>query len=129
MNKNNTTIILLVLGAALVIFSPMVGVFAIPIWIYLLIKGPLRNRSISGDQKEAFFSEKQLKNFKTLMTIAGICFLLAIAGILMHNMGPDLLGVEEPVSFFVGVGALYIFVFSTVGALIIFLKGRQKTPS
>jgi hypothetical protein len=130
MKKGIGTGIIVTLGIVLIIINPLVmGVLAIPTWIYLVLSVRKQQDKSSHGQVELqpMFFEKQWKIFKTFMLTAGITFLVALAGILLHNFGPDLLDINESISFFIGVGALYVFIFATAGGLILFLKARQKS--
>ena len=45
----------------------------------------------------------------------------------MHNVLYGLNEIEEPVSFYIALVGLYVFIIATIGGLVIFLKGRRKT--
>ncbi|MFC2125494.1 hypothetical protein ACFLU5_11850 [Bacteroidota bacterium] len=119
--------IIAVLGIALTIFNPVViGVLAIATWIYLLLIVRKRETGIFHDQMEPRLAERRLKRLKAFMILAGISCLVSIAGIIVHNVRSGLSEIEEPISFYIGIVALYLFILATAGGLIIFLKGRQK---
>lgn len=124
MKKGVVTGILVVLGVVITIVNPMImGLLAIPTWVYLVWmvgKGKLH------DQIDLIFTKRQLRMFKNLMKVAGIAFIFSLVGILLHNLGPDLLGLEEKISFYIGIAAAYIFIFATTGGLILFLTARQN---
>ena len=120
--------VIAVLGIALMIFNTVVmGVFAIATWIYLVLTVRKRKTDIFHDQMEYGLAEKHLKRLKALLVVAGISILVSIAGIIGHNVRSGLTNIEESLFLIIGLGALYVLILSTAGALVIFLKGRQKT--
>jgi uncharacterized membrane protein YdcZ (DUF606 family) len=68
-----------------------------------------------------------LKRLKTFLLVAGISLAVGIVGVVVHNVLYGLSEKEEPVSFFIALVALWVFVVGTIGGLVIFLKGRRKT--
>lgn len=98
---------------------------ALAFWIYVGVMVRKRKR-IFNDTMEPGLAEKLLKGLKTFAIVADILFLIAIAGILLHNVLSGLYEIEEPISFFIGVGALWVFIIASAGGLVTFLKGRQQ---
>jgi len=116
-----------VLGIALTIFNPTVmGVLAIATWIYLVLIVRKKKIDIFQDQMEPRLAERRLKRLKAFLLVAGISVLVSIASIIVHNVRSGLSDIEEPISFYIGIVTLYLFILATAGGLIIFLKGRQK---
>ena len=103
------------------------GVFALATWIYLVFMVRKRKSSLFHEQMEPKLVESNLKRLKVFLKVAGITFLVAIAGIIAHNVLSGLSEIEEPISFFIGIGALLVFIIATAGGLFIFFKGRQKS--
>lgn len=119
---------IIILGIAVTIFAPMViGGLSIAVWIYLAWMVWKSKTSISHDQVEPRLAQKRLRRLKTLLIVAGVSFLISIAGIVVHNVRYGLSEKEEPVSFFVGLVALWVFVIATAGGLVIFLKERGRS--
>jgi len=52
---------------------------------------------------------------------------VGIVGVILHNALYGLFEKEEPVSFFIAIVALWVFIIATIGGLVMFLKGRRKT--
>ncbi len=78
-------------------------------------------------KKKAELAEKHLKRLKLLLLGAGIPFVVAIVGVIMHNALYAMNEVEEHTWFLVAIVALYVFSAAIIGGLIIFLKERRKT--
>ena len=78
-------------------------------------------------KKKVELDEKHLKRLKALLLGAGISFVVAIVGVIMHNVLYAMNEVEEHTWFLVAIVALYVFSAAIIGGLIIFLKGRRKT--
>ena len=78
-------------------------------------------------KKKAELAEKHLKRLKALLLGAGISFVVAIVGVIMHNALYAMNEIEEHTWFIVAIVALYVFVGATIGSAVIFLKGRRKT--
>ena len=128
MNRKLQIGILVVLGIAAVFFKPLIiGVIAVGVWIYLVWMVRKRKNNIFNDQIELKIAERRLKRLKAFLMVAGISFLVFIVGAIVHNVLYGLSEIEEPVSFFIALVALWVFVIATAGGLVIFLKGRQKT--
>jgi nitrate reductase gamma subunit len=78
-------------------------------------------------KKKVKLAEKHLKRLKALLLGAGISFVVAIVGVIMHNALYAMNEIEEHAWFIVAIVALYVFVGATIGGAVIFLKGRRKT--
>ena len=120
---------IVVLGIAAAIFSSMfIGGALIVAWIYLVFMVRKKKTKIFHDQMEPKIAERRLKMLKVFLLVAGISFAVFIVGIVLHGVLGALLEIEEePISFFIAISALYVFVIATIGGLVIFLKGRRKT--
>ena len=128
MNNKLLVGIIAVLGIALTFFATFImGVFAIPTWIYLVFMVLKRKTSIFHNQMEPKTAERHLKRLKAFLSVAGISCLISIASIIVHNVGYGSSETHEPISFYIGLGTLYVFIIATGGGLAMFLKGRQKT--
>lgn len=128
MNRKLLTGIIIALGIVLTIFNPIImGVLAIPTWIYLVLMVRKRKTSIFHDQMEPRLAERHLKRLKVFLIVAGIMCLVSIAGIIVHNVLHGLSEIEESISFFIGIVALWVFIIAAACGLVIFLKGRKKT--
>ena len=86
-----------------------------------------RKNNIFNDQIELKIAERRLKRLKAFLMVAGISFLVFIVGAIVHNVLSGLSEIEESISFFIALVALWVFVIATAGGLVIFLKGRKKT--
>ncbi len=76
---------------------------------------------------EPKLAERRLKMLKAFLLVAGISLAVGIVGVILHNAPYGLSEIEEPVSFYIAVLSLWVFIIATIGGLVIFLKGRRKT--
>ena len=127
MNKKLLNAILILLGIVVLIISafPIGMILALGFWIYLGVI-VLKRKSIFHEELEPGLIEKLSKRLKAMMILAVISFLVSIVGIIMHNVRFSLSKIEESLFFFIGIVALYLFIFASAFGLFIFLKGRQK---
>ncbi len=100
---------------------------AIAVWIYLVWMVRKKKANLFHDQVEPKIAERRLKMLKASLLVAGISFAGGIVGTVVHNVLYGLSETEEPVSFFIAISALWVFIIATAGGLVIFLKGRRKT--
>jgi len=115
------------MGIAFTVINLIIqGLLAVATWIYLVVMVRKKKISLFHDQTEPTLAENRLSRLKVFLKISGITFLVAFAGIILHNVLSGLSDTEEPVSFFIGVGALWIFIILSAVCLGIFLKGQQK---
>ena len=126
MNRKLLIRIIGVLAVFLILNFLTTGVLAIATWIYLVLMVRKKKTSLFYDQMEPKLAGSRLKRLKAFLRVAGIMFIVSIAGIIVHNVLSGLSEIEEPISFFIGVGALLVFIIVTAVGLVIFLKGRQK---
>ena len=119
--------ILIVFGSVIMLLMafPFGMIFSLAFWIYLGVMLWKRKR-ISHEKIEPQLAAKHLKRLKTLFVVAILSFIIAIAGIVMHNIQSSLSQSEEYLYFFIGIIPLYIFILLSVVGLVIFLKVRQK---
>ena len=104
-----------------------ISVAVIGVWIYLVWTVRKKKTRIFHDQMEPKSAERRLRMLKTFLLVAGISLLVGIVGVILHNVLYGLNEIEEPVSFGIGLGGLFVFVLATIGGLVIFLIGRRKT--
>ena len=76
---------------------------------------------------EPKLAERRYKMLKVFLLVAGISLAVGIVGVILHNALYGLFEKEEPVSFFIAIVALWVFIIATIGGLVMFLKGRRKT--
>ena len=119
--------ILIGLGSVVLLLMafPFGMIFALAFWIYLGVMFWKRKR-VFHEEIEPQLAKKQLKRLKTLCIVAGISFIIAVVGVVMHNVQSSLSESEESFYFFIGIIPLYIFILTSVVSLVIFLKARQK---
>lgn len=119
--------ILVFLGIAMTIFNPLIsGILAIVVWIYLIRMVHKQKDGVFNDQMVSKISEWHLKRLKALLIVAGFSFLVFIVSAIVHNVLHGLYENEESVFFIIALVALLVFIVTTAGGLVIFLKGRQK---
>ena len=128
MNKKLLIGIIVVLGIAAAIFSPM-GIWgvAIGIWIFLVVVVWKMKTNIFHEQMELKLAESRLKRLKIFLLVAGISIAVAIVGVVVHVVLYGLTKIEESVFFTIALMGLYVSIIVTIGGLIIFLKERRKT--
>ena len=97
------------------------------VWIYLVWMVRKKKTNIFHDQMEPKLAERRLKRLKTFLLVAGISLAGGIVGVIVHNALYGVSEIEEPVSFFIALVALWVFDMATIGGLVIFLKGRRRT--
>jgi len=96
------------------------------VWIYLVFVVRKKKISLFHDQVEPKLAERRYKRLKVFLLVAGISLAVGIVGVVVHNALYGLSEIEEPVSFFIAISAIWVFVIATIGGLVIFLKGRRK---
>jgi hypothetical protein len=75
---------------------------------------------------EPELAERRLRRLKIFLRVGGISFVAGIVGVVVHNVIYGLTEVEESVFLVIGVVGLFVFFISTIGGLVVFLKGRRK---
>ncbi len=128
-------IIVVIVGlviAAAILGNPVwamniIEVALVGVWIYLVWMARKKKAKIFHDQMEPKLAERRLKRLKVFLLVAGISLAVGIVGVVVHNVLYGLSEIEEPVSFFIAISALWVFFIATIGGLVIFLKGRRKT--
>ena len=116
--------IIVVFGIAVAI-QLIVPILAV--WIYLVWMIWKKKTSLFHDQMEPELAERQYKKLRKFILVAGISFAVGIVGAIVHNALYGLSEMEEPVSFFIALAALWVFIIATIVSLVIFLKGRRAT--
>ncbi len=104
-----------------------IGVTVIGFWIYLVWTVRKKKTRIFHDQMEPKSAERRLRILKVFLLVAGISLLVGIVGVILHNVLYGLSEIEEPVSFGIGLGGLFVFSIATIGGLVVYLIGRRKT--
>jgi len=107
------------------LLQPLIsGLLALVVWTYLIWMIRKRKNNVFNNQTEPETAERLLARLKMFLLVAGISFLIFVVSAIAHNAIHGLYDIEETVFFFVALVALFVFVLSTAGGLIIFLKGR-----
>lgn len=120
--------IIVVFGIAAAVFlSTLTAGALIAVWIYLVYMVRKKKANLFHDQMEPKIAERRLKRLKAFLLVAAISFAVGIVGIIVHNVLYGLSEIEEPVSFYIAISALWVFIIATTGGLVIFLKGQRKT--
>ncbi|MBA7710770.1 hypothetical protein ES703_119716 [subsurface metagenome] len=98
--------------------TTVIGLILVGVWIYLVWM---------VRRKKTKLAERWLKILKTSLKVAGISFVVFNACVI-SNIILDLTGREgEPISFWIALVALRVFITATIVGLVIFLIGRRKT--
>jgi len=115
MNPKIIFALLIVLGIVLTVINPLImALLSIVFWMYLTRMVKTNNRI------------KKLKWLKIVLVVAILSFVLTIIGILLHNIRSAKFDGEESLFFITAIVAMYIFILSTAGGLIIVLRARKK---
>ena len=116
-----------VIGIVITVFNPIVsGIIGMGIWIYLVRMIRKQNNLVSNEKHGSRISKLYLKRLKKLLTIAAFAFIVFFVSAIAHNILYDQPQIEGSISFFIAFLALLIFVLVTIGAMVIFLKGREE---
>jgi hypothetical protein len=119
---------LVVLGIALTLLNQVLSaILAAGVWIYLVRMVQKQKNNEFNDQMDPIITEWHLKRLKAFLTLAGLSFLVFILGAIVHNVLHGRFEIEEPVSLLISLMAVFVFVLSTAGGMVMFLKGRQET--
>ena len=102
-------------------------VIPLAVWIYLVWMVRKKKTKIFHDQMEPKLAERRFKRLKAFLLAGGISLAVGIVGVILHNALYGLFEKEEPISFFIAIVALWVFIIATIGGLVIFLKGRRKS--
>lgn len=105
----------------------LVGIALIGVWIFLLWMVQNKKAINIFEHMESESAENLLKRLKVLMVISGISLAAGIIGTILHNALYGLSEIEEPVTFFIAIVGLFLFVIVTVISLVVFLIGRRRT--
>ncbi|MBA7714443.1 hypothetical protein ES703_123466 [subsurface metagenome] len=84
-----------------------------------------KKTKIFHDQMEPKIAERRLKRLKAFLLVAAIAFAGGVAGGVVHNAVYGLTEMEEPVSFIIALGALWLFILATGVGLFIYIRGRR----
>lgn len=126
MNRKILIGILAVPGIVVAFLQPLIsGLLAIVVWIYLMWMIRKRKDDCFNNQMEPKSAERRLKSLKVLLLVAGISFLVFVVSTIVHNVLHGLYDIEETAFFSIALVALLVFVISTAGGLVLFLKGRK----
>ena len=99
---------------------------AIAVWIYLVWVARKRKADLFHERVKPELAERRYKMLKAFLLVAAILFVGGMAGIVAHNLIYGLTEVEDSVSFFIALAAIWAFILATGGGLVVFLKGRRK---
>lgn len=117
-------IILVVLAISITIFNPVaVGVIATIVWIYLVMMLRKNGSGISIDAKKTELTQKRLKAF---LILSAILFFISIVSIVLHNYLDDHSENQVSIFFYLTLGAMYLFILATAGAMFVYLKAKKK---
>ncbi len=106
---------------------PMSAIILVGVWIYLVWMVRKKKTKIFHDQMEPKLAKRLYKRLKTFLLVAGISLAVGIVGFIVYSVQYVMNEVEDPVSTAIGASALLVFIIATIGGLVMFLKGRQKT--
>ena len=107
--------------------GPLMVLILLAVCLYLVRMIRKKKTKIFHDQMEPKIAERRLKRLKAFLLVAGISLAVFIVGGVLHNALSVLLEKDEPVSFLIAIFSVVPFAVGTIGGLVIFLKGRQKT--
>ena len=119
-------LVVFVIAAAMLFRVATFSIASLAVWIYLVWMVRKKKTNIFHDQMEPELAERRLRRLKTFLLVAGISLAVGIVGVIVHNALYGLSEIEEPVSFWIAIVALWVFIIATIGGLVIFLRGRRK---
>ncbi len=124
-------IIVFVIAAAISVRVLPMYLF-LAVWIYLVWMVWKKKISLFRDHMEPKLAERRLKRLKKFLLVATIGVAafwvnIILMFVIYRTTGFPSSEEEEGVFFFIGLLAAVLFLIGTIGGLIIFLKGRQKT--
>ena len=99
------------------------------IFIYLLVMVRKNKSKIFDGKTEPELAEKRYKILKVFLMVAGMSLAVGIVGVIAYNLIYGLCETEEPVTFFIGVVGIFVFIIATIGGLVMFIIGRRKAIS
>ncbi len=106
------------------------AVILMGVWIYLVWMVRKKKTDIFHDRMEPKLAQRQYKRLKRFLLVAGISFLvypvsilLQVLLVLIFNQPEE----EGAVVFFIAFFSVVLFILSTIGGLVLFLKGQRKT--
>ena len=109
-------------------FLPILGPVLVGVWIYLVWTVWKKKTNIFHDQMEPKLAERRLKRLKVFLLVAGISLAVFWVNIiLIIAIFRPSSEEEEGVFFFIALISAVVFIIGTIGGLVVFLKGRQKT--
>ena len=102
-------------------------VIPLAVWIYLVWMVRKKKTKVFHDQMEPKLAERRLKRLKTFLLVGGMSFAMFWLNILltMAIFGPT--EDEGGVGFYIGFFSAVLWIIATIGSLIIFITGRQRT--
>ena len=120
----------LVIATAILMNIPwattIIEVALVGVWTYLVWMVQKKKMNLFDDQVEPKLAEKRYKRLKTFLLVGGISLVVGIIGFIGHNVIYGLFEIEEPVFFSIAILGIGVFYISTIGGLVIFLKGRRE---
>jgi len=119
-------LVVFVIAAAMLFRVATFSIASLAVWIYLVWMVRKKKTNIFHDQMEPELAERRLGRLKKFILVAGISLAVGIVGVIVHNALYGLSEIEEPVSFWIAIVALWVFIIATIGGLVIFLRGRRK---
>src|SRR5210317_175535 len=113
MKKKLLNGILIVLGVIVLLWMafPFGMIIALAFWVYIGVIFAKR-KHVFPEDIEPEEGKKQLKRLKKLIIASGIFFIIAVVGIILHNVKSGLAETEESLYFFTGIIALYLFILA-----------------
>ena len=105
----------------------LVGIVLIGVWIFLLWMVQSKKAVNIFEHMTPDSAQNLSKRLKVLMIISGVSLVAGIVGTILHNALYGLSEIEEPVTFFVAIVGLFLFVIVTVISLVVFIIGRRKS--
>ncbi len=113
-------------------FLPFLGPVLVGVWVYLVWTVWKKKTNLFQDQMELKSAERRLKRLKKFLLVATIGFAgfwvnIIVMFAIYRMTGFPSSEEEEGVFFFIALLAPVVFVIATIGSLVVFLKGRQKT--
>ena len=86
-----------------------------------------KGTSLFHEEMKPELAERRLKRLKTFLLVAGTSWAAINGGFAVRLVLEEQYGKEDAVSIVIAFFGIMAFIIATIGSLVIFLKGRQKT--
>jgi len=112
---------------ALYIVGPLIVGTLLGAWIYFVRMVWKKGTSLFNEEMKPELAERRLKRLKIFLVVAGTSLAGSIVGFAVYIVLWEQYGIDDSVSFAIGLFGIMAFIIAAIGSLVIFLIGRRKT--